>query len=204
MTLCTWTAYAQMFRTWFSMSPSTIRRRSVQFAAVVTFQFTISQRTDASGDVTSPWGLRFQTFNIQRVSSKLYSYVFPSESFASTAAWSILFILWHILYVVTTHLHVRDVVAQSVWAFTVRCSIPGRVNRLLGSKRRPEKLSGLMGIGVSFSVVKAGRGCQLSHLHLVSWLRMSGTVPFLPPFAFMACIDDQCEQKEKNVESWIM
>jgi len=52
----------------------------------------------------------------------------------------------------------------------------------------------------SFPGGKAGLEGQLSHLHLVT-LRMSGAVPLLPPFSWVACIDIQCEQKERNVES---
>ena len=71
---------------------------------------------------------------------------------------------------------------------------------LLGSKRRPEKLLGLMGVWGSFPGGKAGREGQLSHLHLVM-LRMSGALPLFPPFACVASIDIQCEQKERDVES---
>ena len=84
---------------------------------------------------------------------------------------------------------------------TVRSSIPGRVSKLLGFKRRPEKLLDVMGVRGSFPGRKAGREGQLSHLHLVTWFRMSGDMPLLPPFAFMACIDIHFEQKEKNVGS---
>jgi len=86
---------------------------------------------------------------------------------------------------------------------TVRSSISGGVSRLLGSKRRPEKFLGLMGVWGSFPGGKAGREGQLSHLNPVT-LRLSGVVPPLPPFACVARIDIQCEQKERNVESRIM